>query len=197
MSELTFRILGKGKKTVAVEANIEGTLIKFFGVNLETYLKRMRTYQAPSKRHALLSWLTKNCTHNDDVKPAPPVPKQNPLPQSLRPVAKAAPKSAPMVITNGQMVLEVEKRLLAKGYTLVKKGTTIPMTTCSHITKKDGKVVDHGCGKESMIGAFKELPAPKFIGVCYHRYNPGSSCEVVKVWKAKDARAWLAKQKAA
>lgn len=191
MSTLTFAILGSQHgKLITVQANIDGHTINFSNVNKGIYLKRSKTYQAPSKRQRLLSWLN----NNGDYTKAPPAPKKTPTRQALRP----APKTTPIVLTNGDMVLEVEKQLLAKGFTLVKKGTTIPMSTCSHITKdKKGKIIEHGCGKNSMIGAFKELPTPKFIGVCHHRYNVASSCEVVRVWDEKAARSWLTKQKAA
>jgi len=196
MSTLTFAIIGfPGNKLVTVQANIDGHPINFSNVNKEIYLKRSKTYQAPSKRKRLLSWLHKN----GDYTKAPVKAKQTPIPQTVRPrtKAKAAPKRAPVVITLGAMVVEVERQLLAKGYTLVKKGKSIPMTTCSYLVKDaKGKVIEHGCGKKSMIGAFKETPA-KFIGVCYNRYNIASSCEVVKVWDEKQARTWLDKQKAA
>ena len=201
MSTLTFNILGKGSKTITVEANIDGHLVRYFGVNKEVYLKRMKTYQAPSRRYQLLSWLRKNSTHIDppNTPKAPVKSKKTPLPQTVRPLAKAAPKSAPAFpISLGAMVAEVERQLVAKGYTLVKKGKSTPMTTCSLITKNgNGKFVEHGCGKKSMIGAFKETPDAKFIGVCYNRYNIKSSCEVVKVWDKEKARTWLDKQKAA
>jgi hypothetical protein len=197
MSTLTFTIIGTGKKTTTVKANIEGQIVKFFGVDKATYLKRMKSYQAPSRRHWLLSWLNKNNSHTDPpMTPQTPVEaKKTLLPQSLRPVAKAAPKSTPVVaLSLGAMVMEVERQLVAKGYTLVKKGTTIPMSIC---TQTFGKTIERGCGKKSMIGAYKELPELKFIGVCYNRYNIASACKVVKVWGKKDARAWLDKQKAA
>lgn len=201
---LTFDIIGGTRgKTITVEANLEGYIVKYFGLDKKTYLKRMKSYQAPSNLHWLISWLNKNNTHTDPPRltraEATANLKKTTLPQQvLRTVAKAAPKTTPIILSNGDMVLEVEKQLLAKGYTLVKKGTTIPMTTCSQITKdSNGKAIEHGCGKNSMIGAFKELPEPKFIGVCHHRYNTASACEVVKVWDKKAAHAWLDKQKAA
>jgi len=195
MSQLTFAILGSQHgKLITVQANIDGHPVNFMDVNKGIYLKRSKTYQAPSKRTRLLSWLHKNGNYTK----AAPSHGKAPTKQTVRQTNKVAPKSVPVVaITLGAMVVEVERQLLAKGYTLVKKGRSIPMTTCSYLVKDaKGKVIEHGCGKKSMVGAFKETPA-KFIGVCYNRYNTASSCEVVKVWSDKQARDWLDKQKAA
>jgi len=195
MGQLSFVILGSQHgKLITVQANIDGHPVNFMDVNKGIYLKRSKTYQAPSKRTRLLSWLHKNGNYAK----AAPSPKKALTKQTVRQANKVAPKSVPVVpISLGAMVIEVERQLLAKGYTLVKKGKSTPMTVCSHTTKNgNGKVIEQGCGKKSMIGAFKDSPA-KFIGVCYNRYNVASSCEVVKVWGDKQARAWLDKQKAA
>ena len=195
MSQLSFVILGSQHgKLITVQANIDGHPVNFMDVNKEIYLQRSKTYQSPSKRSRLLTWLHKNGNYTKTSTPSGMPPTK----QTVRQAKKVAPKSVPVVpISLGAMVAEVERQLLIKGFTLVKKGVSIPMTTCSCLVKDTkGKVIERGCGKKSMIGAYKDSPA-KFIGVCYNRYNVASSCEVVKVWNEKQARSWLDKRNAA
>ena len=201
---MKFEVIGRGK-VITVIVKIDDQFIKFYGVDKEVYYKRADTYRSPSHRYQLVRWLRKHSSHNEEldkdkepvVKKTAPKKTTKQVEPTTRAITKAAPRSTPPRIPHGDMVLEVERQLTDKGYTVAKQGLTTRITKCEFTIIENGEVKMVGCGRQSVIGGYKDIPEPKFVGVCFHRYNPNNKCDIVKVWGKKEALAWRTKQKAA